>query len=183
MVIFRVRWGSAVGRRQPLVSSFSESPLEKSDARNAFASGGYRPTKVIQFLSNPIFSDWVVFSPMINCPLQSLNVSVVVRSNTENGIKGMFVLTVIITTIILVACTGTQLTREGVNQKILKKDLKSCEAIAKIKGRSKFPEILVYSPMEFGGNSTLQDINLENFTRAKIQYEWDCLSDRGYHIE
>ena len=117
---------------------------------------------------------------MINCSLQSLHVGVVVRSNTE---KGMFVLLVIITTIILFACTGKQLTREGVNQNILKKDLESCEAIAKVKGRAEFPEILVYSSMEFGGHNILQDINLENFTRAKIQYEWNCLSGRGYHIE
>ena len=75
------------------------------------------------------------------------------------------------------------MTKVGVNQKILKQDLKSCKAIAKIKGRAEFPEILVYSSMEFGSHNTLQDINLENFTRASIQYEWNCLSGRGYHIE
>ena len=104
----------------------------------------------------------------------------VVCSNSE---KEMFFLLAFITASILIACTGGPWTKEGANQNIMIQDLESCEAISKTKGRTEFPEILVYSSMEFEGYSSLQDINLENFSRAKIQYQRDCMLDRGYHIE
>jgi len=97
--------------------------------------------------------------------------------------RGMYTLLAIVAVTILAACAGSQWSREGTNPETMKEDSTACAATAKIRGRTEFPEILVYSSMEFGGRSNLEDINLKNFTRVRIEYERDCMLEMGYHIE
>ena len=107
------------------------------------------------------------------------------RRNTK---KKMYVLLAICTTSIPLACTGTHWTKEGENQKMMERDQSSCEAIAEIKGRADFPKILMPSSKAIGPgrpvqNANFRDINLKNFTQAKIRYKNECMLDMGYRIE
>ena len=103
--------------------------------------------------------------------------------------KVMIILLLFTSINILSACTSNQWSMEGVSQNTINRDLKNCDAIATKKGREKFPEILVYSPMtSSSGFSTpnqasLRDINLQSFNQVKLQYAWDCMKEKGYHIE
>jgi hypothetical protein len=115
--------------------------------------------------------------------VESYNLYAIKPSLPKRARKQMLTLVVIIITSIIYACSGTQWAKEGVNQSQMRRDLNSCVAIAKIQGRTEFPEFLVYPSMEFGAHISIRDINHENFVRAKITYESNCMFSMEYRMD
>ena len=82
------------------------------------------------------------------------------------------------------ACTTKQWAKEGSNQRIQKQDLTDCRSLAEIKAREEYPELLVFSSMEFESNYlSVKDVNLDKYRWARIQHEKECMEGKGYHIE
>ena len=82
------------------------------------------------------------------------------------------------------ACSSKQWTKEGSNQRLQKQDLTDCRSLAEMKAREEFPELLTFPSTEFESNYFLvKDVNLEKYRWARIQYEKECMKEKGYHIE
>jgi hypothetical protein len=102
----------------------------------------------------------------------------------------MVVVIPVLVILTLSACASKEWSKAGVSPGTKNQDQASCNAVATAKGREKYPKLIVYSTMTTGGTfgvqsqaATAHDINQNNFNRARVEFSYECMLEKGYRLE
>ena len=97
------------------------------------------------------------------------------------------VLVLSLTGLALSACAHKEWNKKGVDQNTRKQDQSDCVAIAEAKAKKLYPELLAHPLTDTFGmeskHSAFRDINRKNYNRAKVEFSYECMLEKGYQLE